>query len=159
MNSSQSSRQHSNQSKQVEERLNFASNIPYNLATYPRKITTSEEIKSVALPPLPIVKPYVSKVIPYPMPKPRSENPNRNTINATATKIKYATKKIMAQRNKLFIQEPQQQKTIKKNKQSDLVQKPQKAAKRKSENSELIKNPMKKFKSAIESDGDSRSSN
>lgn len=68
----------------------------------------------------------------------------------------------MAKRSKLLKQEPQfqlnnnkqQQKTIKKNKQSDLVLvKPQKAAKRKSENPELIRNPMKKFKSSIESDG------
>ena len=165
-NQSQSSKH--NQSKQimqVEERLNFASNIPYNLATFPRKITTSEEIKPVALPKLPIVKPFVPNVIPYPMPTPRSENPNRTQINATATKIKFATKKIMAQRSKIFKQEPQFQpinnKQQQKSKQAHSVQaKPQKAAKRKScQNQELVKNPMKKFKCSSDSESGSTGSN
>lgn len=136
-----------------------------------------ESGEAFALPGIHRVEPYISRPINhYPMPTPRLENPRRNEINAIATRVKLATQKLTTQRRKHLSKpvteiilkklenetkkKPKQQQTKRvSTKQNTNEQVKTKGTKRKSDAQEAVHNPKKYFKSTIESDGDSRSSN
>lgn len=100
--------------------LKLPSGSSISIKRVPRSNTQKEEINAIPLPPLPVVKPFITKTVPYPLPIPRIERENRDEINNAATRVKLATNKMiscLAKKNKQVIIEKlktkQQQRKLK----------------------------------------------